>query len=73
MFKKLFLMRSAYGVDMDLSISGEGVTDKWVVGRYLYNINAILIICMGGDIKKIEKKSYGGGEWKWVLRRCIFQ
>jgi len=65
-------MRSAYGVDTDLSISGESVCDRWEEGGHPYNINAILIY-MGGDIKKIEKKSYRGGEWRWVLRRCIFQ
>ena len=62
-------MRNAYGVDTDLSISGEGVGYKSVVGGYLYNINAILIY-MGGDIKKIEKKSYrgvvGSGYWEDV-------
>ncbi len=36
-------MSNAYGVDTDLSISGEGVGYKWGVGGYLYNINAILI------------------------------
>ncbi len=49
-------MRNAYGVDTDLSISGEGVSYRW---GHFYHINAILIY-MGADIKKIEKIIYRG-------------